>query len=95
MRYENLKDGKRVYVFIPLMQRFYLMDVTACIDGGFSISNYDTGKNNSIDGHEYLHVLNSQEDVDKFFYMFYGPMCPEATQLAEQHYEKNGLSWIF
>jgi len=95
MLYENLRGGKKVKVYIPTLKRFYIMDVTACVSGGFSISNYDTGKNNLIQGHEFLREINNQDDVDKFFYMFYGPMSDEAYELAEKHYEKNGLAWIF
>jgi hypothetical protein len=95
MLFTNLKDGLQVQVFIPTLQRFYKMDVTAQVQGGFSICNYDTGKINLIQGHEFLRSVYNQEDVDNFFYMTDEPIGPEATKLAEQHYEKNGLSWIF
>lgn len=105
MNYKDLKDGQRVNVYIPAMNRFYKMDVTSCemADdglGGFTISNYGARKNNLIDGsHEYLGSIRNQEDVDNFFYMQKEVVTGRGNDLsfvnAEAHYQKNGKRWIF
>jgi hypothetical protein len=104
MKYEQLKDGKKVNVYIPSMNRFYRMDVTSREYGddglgGFSISNYDTGKRNRIDGHEYLGIVRNQKDVDAFFYMQKESVTGREGDLsfdkAEEHFKKNKRSWIF
>lgn len=102
MKYEDLKDGQRVNVYIPAMSRFYKMDVNHRIGdelGGFTISNLGCRKNNLIDGHEYRAILRSQEDVDNFFYMQLEPVTGKEGDMsfkkADEHFAKNGLRWIF
>ena len=104
MKYPDLKDGKKVNVYIPTMKRFYRMNVTSRQGGddglgGFSISNYGSRRNNLIDGHEYLGIVRNQKDVDSFFYMQKQPVTGSEGDLsfdkAEEHFKKNKRSWIF
>jgi hypothetical protein len=102
MNYTDLKDGKKVNVYIPAMNRFYKMDVTFRAGdelGGFSISNYGSKKTNLIDGHEFLGIVRNQEDVDNFFYMQKEAVTGKEGDLsfekADAHFAKNGKSWIF
>lgn len=101
MNYTDLKDGEKVNVYIPSMNRFYKMNVTFRDGdelGGFSISNNGT-KNNLIDGHEFLGIVRNQKDVENFFYMQKEPVTGKEGDLsfekANAHFVKNNKSWIF
>lgn len=97
MNYVDLKDGQRVYMYVPSMDTFYRMDVTLRHDktGSFVISNYDANKKGLIGGHFYLAVIQNQEDIDNFFYLQAGPVREKDFDTAESHFKKNGKSWIF
>lgn len=105
MKYQDLKDDQKVNVYIPATNSFYKMEVTSCemADdglGGFTISNFDTGKRNLIDrSHMYIASIRNQEDIDNFFYMqkeiVTGKEGDLSFQRAEAHYQKNGRRWIF
>jgi hypothetical protein len=104
MNYTDLKHGQKVNVYIPAMKSFYKMDVATREFGndklgGFSITNYCTGKRNRIEGHEFLGIVRNQEDVDNFFYIQKEPFTSNEGDLsfekADAHYVKNGKGWIF
>ena len=94
MNYNELKDGQRVKMYVPEMNRFYTMDVTKRVDSGFTISNFDTGKQNLIGGHEFHAIVNSQEDIDSFFFIT-KKVTDESYQKGNDHFLKNKKAWIF
>lgn len=100
MKYSDLKDDIRVYVFIPEINRFVRMEVTERVGdekGGFTISNYDTG--DLIEGHSHLAIIRNQNDLDSFFYVHNGNLTVKnrdiVTQKAIDHFNKNGKNWIY
>jgi len=98
MNYKQLKDGKKVKVYIPAMNNFYTMEVHG-ENGVFTVSNYGCAKRNKIGGHECAFLIKNQKDVDGFFYMHNGPIKSDelglVTEKAEEHFKKNGRRWIF
>ena len=100
MNYEDLQDGQKVNVYIPLMNNFYQMNVHKDLEGSYTVSNYGSSMRNRIGGHEVAYVIRHQKDVDGFFYMHkepigFGEKLDEATQKAEAHFKKNNRNWIF
>ncbi|MES2487581.1 MAG: hypothetical protein V4581_16745 [Bacteroidota bacterium] len=96
MKYNELKDGMSVSVYIPACNTFYKMQVAKTVnESEFSISNLCLSKHHRIEGHEYRATVKSQEDVDAFFYMHKGKVDDIAHEMAQEHYKQNTRDWIF
>lgn len=96
MKYNELKDGMVVKIYIPANKTFYKMQVTKTInENEFSISNICLKPHHRIEGHEYRATVKTQEDIDAFFYMHKGKLDDQAFDLADEHFKRNGREWIF
>lgn len=93
--FEKLKDGIKVHIYIPTLKAFHKMEVSNYASGGFSISNYCLGKNHRIQGHDYIALVGSQEDLEKFFFIECGKITEESYIKANRHFSRNQLGWIF
>lgn len=95
LKFEDLKDGMIVYTYIP-WGFFYKMEVIEDPDGdGYKITNENIPNLSSIPRPVFSARLESQEELNEWFYVQDKAPNPEDFEPAESHYQKNRENWIY